>query len=159
MHVVGNQMKKKHANVSEVRKKAREPTAVANATPASSVFPRWPQKIMLTKPIRKVINWAMYWYKTQKCNVVVSSSLRHKENPTETLAVQSVTSTVAWVTADECFGFKRPWSFKKEVALLSRGSWCAALFNRCFLFLNASAPSLVLRKSYLSDCRLFFFVF
>lgn len=52
--------KKRHANCVYVRKKAREPTAVANATPASSVFPRWPQKIMLTKPIRKDINWAMY---------------------------------------------------------------------------------------------------
>lgn len=73
-------------NVTEVRKKAGEPTAVANATPASSVFPRWPQKIMLTKPIRKVIKRAKYWFKTQKCNIVVFSDVT-KESTTETVNV------------------------------------------------------------------------
>lgn len=69
--------KRKHAKCDGSRKKVREPTAVANATPASSVFPRWPQKIMLTNPIRKVINWAMYWFKTKKSATLSSFLMSH----------------------------------------------------------------------------------
>lgn len=34
-------------------------TDMAKDTAASSIFPRWPQKIVLTQPIAKLINWAI----------------------------------------------------------------------------------------------------
>lgn len=41
-------------------------TAMDRDTPASSVFPRWPQNTMLTKLIMKTMSWEMTWRKKKK---------------------------------------------------------------------------------------------
>lgn len=38
-----------------------QPTAIAKATPASSVLPRCPQNTKLVNPIRKLIDWDINW--------------------------------------------------------------------------------------------------
>lgn len=41
--------------------KDANPTAIANATPASSVLPMCPQNTKLVNPIRKLIDWDINW--------------------------------------------------------------------------------------------------
>lgn len=36
-------------------------TDMAKDTETSSSLPRWPQKMVLTKPTAKVMNWATVW--------------------------------------------------------------------------------------------------
>lgn len=43
-------------------------TAMAKDTPASSVLPRWPQKIVLTKLTAKLMSWHIIWCEKSKMN-------------------------------------------------------------------------------------------
>lgn len=125
------------------RANATGPTAIAKATPASSVFPRWPQNTMLTKPIRKLINWEITWKRNPNgnCFFWVFFWIYHniKKKVKKVLNCRCITSSV-WLTY--CWGkhcFKRPWSEKK--ALICSGSWHALhLAAAPFYFLMPLQP-------------------
>lgn len=126
------------------RANATEPTAIAKATPASSIFPRWPQNTMLTKPIRKLINWEINWKRDPNGNYLFFGCITIKKSEWIKLIklqvhhIQCLTDLLLGKTL-----FQKALKQEKSSYLLWQLT-CITLSGGSFLFLNASATSLAL---------------